>query len=152
VSTLKDIRPDVVILPLLSRRGLYGSKGMDAWIAGVSQTVSEVSKFSRVVVLGDDPKVGFDVPGCLTTKHDPSKCSKDRKSAVLEDRLAAERMATELAGGRWFDISNWFCTKDSCPAVVAGLVVRRDDNHLTAAFSEYLWPRIDQIPMLLDID
>lgn len=151
IKSLKKLQPDVVILPLLSRRGLYGSKGLAPWREGVSYTASAIAAFSKVVVLGDDPKVGFDVPSCLSAKQDPSKCAKNRAHSVLRERLEAERLAAEHAGAEWFDISDWFCTRDSCPVAVAGMVVRRDDNHLTRTFSEYLWPRMDQIPTLSDV-
>jgi hypothetical protein len=63
-----------------------------------------------------------------------------------------ERDAALAGGGFWFDISPWFCTAKACPMVVDGIVVRRDDNHLTAEFAEYLWPRFSQITPLVETE
>jgi hypothetical protein len=148
VAKLREIKPDVVVLPLLSRRGLYGGGGQKAWSEGISRTTRELSNFAKVVVIGDDPKVGFDVPSCLQKNQDSLKCAKPTRESVLVDRLNMERDATLAGGGFWFDISPWFCTAKACPMVVDGVVVRRDDNHLTAEFAEYLWPRFSQITPL----
>lgn len=150
VKTLSTLHPSVVVLPLLSRRGLIDPRGLASWRWAIEQTASEIGEFSSVVILGDDPKVGFDVPSCLLDKKNPSLCGKSRSSAVLKDRLIIEKNAAEAAGAQWFDVSDWFCTESVCPSVVSNLVVRRDDNHLTKSFSEYLWPRVDQITVLCE--
>ena len=152
VSKLREIKPDVVVLPLLSRRGLYGGGSQKTWSEGISRTTKELSYFSEVIVLGDDPKVGFDVPSCLQKNKNFVKCAKPAKESILTDRLDMERDAALAGGGFWFDISPWFCTAKACPMVVDGIVVRRDDNHLTAEFAEYLWPRFSQITPLVETE
>lgn len=145
VKEIKRLNPDVLILPLLSRRGIHDSGGLLAWGKAIESTLADFSFVPRVVVLGDDPKVGFDVPGCLASKKDPRLCQKPLSEAVLAERLDTERTATLRQGRAWRDITHWFCTDEVCPMVVAGIVVRRDDNHLTASFAEYLWPRFDSV-------
>lgn len=140
-----ELRPDVVVLPLLSRRGLMEPGGLDAWSRAITRTVKRLTATTRVVVLGDDPHVGFDVPQCLATTKNPSRCSVSLASAILTERLEMEMAATESAAGEWYDISQWFCADSGCPAVAGSFVTRRDDNHATASFMAHIWPRLDPI-------
>jgi hypothetical protein len=38
----------------------------------------------------------------------------------------------------------WFCTESQCPVIVGNLLVYRDDNHMTVAWSRFLAPLLDQ--------
>jgi hypothetical protein len=46
------------------------------------------------------------------------------------------------AGYQVVDPAPWICTSTRCPAIVGNLLVYRDDTHLTAAFSTWLWPNV----------
>lgn len=76
VKEIRKLNPDVLILPLLSRRGIHDSGGLVAWGKAIESTLADFSFVPHVVVLGDDPKVGFDVPGCLASKKDPA-CARN---------------------------------------------------------------------------
>jgi hypothetical protein len=41
---------------------------------------------------------------------------------------------------RLIDLSNHICTATTCPPVVGGVLVLKDSNHLTRAFSTTLGP------------
>ena len=40
------------------------------------------------------------------------------------------------------DTSGWFCTADTCPAVIGSLLVHRDEQHLTTAYARTLSPQV----------
>lgn len=145
IAKINTIRPDAVVLPLLSRRGLSEPGKLNAWQRGIKTTVRALAGL-HVVVLGDDPQVGRDMPVCLRRSRDPRQCVIPWDQAVHPERLAAERDAAVAAGAKFHDISTWFCVpKKGCPAVAGSKVVRRDDNHLAAAFARHIWPRIDTV-------
>lgn len=145
LTRIEELKPDVVVLPLLSRRGLTEPGGITAWAREIERTVKRLSGTTRVVVLGDDPYVGIDIPKCLARTRNPSRCSISMEQAVRPDRLGPERAATVKAGGEWFDITSWFCAPTGCPAVSGRYVTRRDDNHATASFMAHIWPRLDPV-------
>ena len=145
IAKIITIRPDAVVLPLLSRRGLSEPGKLKAWQRGINTTVRALSA-ANVVVLGDDPQVGRDMPSCLRRSQDPRECIIPWDKAIHPERLSAERDAAIAAGATFHDISTWFCVpQKGCPAVAGGKVIRRDDNHLAAAFARRIWPRIDTV-------
>jgi hypothetical protein len=145
LARIEQLAPDVVVLPLLSRRGLTEPGGIKTWSREITATVSRLAATTRVVVLGDDPQVGIDIPKCLARTKDPARCAISIEKAVLPERLDAERTAASSGGGEWFDITSWFCAPAGCPATSGRFVTRRDDNHATASFAAHIWPRLDPV-------
>lgn len=145
LKRIEKLSPDVVVLPLLSRRGLTEPGGIKAWSREIKATVARLTATTRVVVLGDDPQVGIDIPKCLARTKDPARCAIPLKKAVLPERLNAERAAALAGGGEWFDVTSWFCASTGCPATSGRFVIRRDDNHATASFASHIWPRLDPV-------
>jgi hypothetical protein len=144
-AKIEQLRPDVLLLPLLSRRGLAEPGRLATWRREIDRTVKRFTPMTRVVVLGDDPQVGIHIPRCLRTHKDPRKCIIAWSDAIRSDRLAVERAATLRAGGEFHDISRWFCTTGGCPAVANRFVIRRDDNHVAAAYARHIWSRLDPV-------
>ena len=139
MKKIRALGPDLVVLPLMSNRTLVKSGVERQWRTGIERTVLAVAEFSTVVTFGDDPLVKGDVPVCL--RRHPSAiqmCTTRYSYAVNSARLNLERAATKAGGGVFFDITEWFCTKKGCPASVEGVVVRRDDNHITDTFARFL--------------
>jgi hypothetical protein len=136
---VKALKADLVVLPLMTNRTLV-KPGIEAqWRTAISHAVTELATVSSVVAFGDDPRVGIDIPSCLKRHpHAVQRCTTNYNKAVSPTRLAMERAATEAGGGSFFDISPWFCTPKGCPASVGGVVVRRDDNHITNTFARFL--------------
>lgn len=136
---IKALSPDLVVLPLMSNRTLVKPGAGAQWRSAIEMTVAELEKVTSVVTFGDDPLVKEDMPSCLR-RHPRSvqRCTTSYSYAVSVARLSLEKSATEVAGGSFFDITEWFCTKRGCPATIAGVVVRRDDNHITNTFARFL--------------
>lgn len=40
------------------------------------------------------------------------------------------------------DTSGWFCTRETCPAVVGSMLVKRDEQHLTTTYARALAPEL----------
>ena len=87
------------------------------------------------------PKPAGDVPECLSGHPgDAAACAIPAERAVDAPGLAAERTAAEGAGAAYVDVGPWLCAASACPAVVAGRLVYRDDNHLTTSYAAWLAP------------
>jgi hypothetical protein len=78
---------------------------------------------------------------CLSAHlDDVAACTPSRSAAVNERGIATESSATLAGGGRYVDLTQLFCTKDSCPVIVGNTLVYFDDNHLTVEHSRQLAP------------
>ena len=94
-----------------------------------------------VVLLYDNPRFPIDVPTCLSRavrRGEPleSACMQ-RQSQVLDARMA--QMRRDIAAGHSrissLELTRHYCQDGNCPAYRDGLVVYRDNNHLSAAFA-----------------
>lgn len=89
---------------------------------------------ARVVVVRDNPALGYAVPECLATESDYRRCGRSRAAAERPDptvealsRLPRRRVAL-------IDMADQICRERRCPAVVGGVTVYFDASHLTATY------------------
>ncbi len=141
---IRVLEPDLVVFPMLTRRGVSGSPGkkaLPAWRDGLARSIDAVrGEHTEILILGDTPKTnGKDIPGCVAAHRDDVRpCGNTRSAAVFTDRL---RMLEETAAAHdasYIDVSDWFCGPQRCPAVIDGRVVYRDNHHLSDGFSRSL--------------
>ncbi|WPF82464.1 acyltransferase family protein [Sanguibacter sp. 4.1] len=95
-----------------------------------------------VVVLADNPLMLPDdaTSECVLEHLDgPEACERSRAEAMPTDHQIA---AAHLADVDLVDTAPWFCTSDTCPAVVGSVLVYRDEQHLTPAYTRTLVPRL----------
>ncbi len=53
--------------------------------------------------------------------------------------MRQEQAAVTGAGGSYVNTLYWFCsTESTCPPIVDGVLVYRDDNHITATYASFL--------------
>jgi hypothetical protein len=82
-----------------------------------------------------------DTPTCLgMNAGNPSACDGAPQEWIRQDPLAsaAERLDSPLVTP--VDLNDHICTDTVCPAVLGGLIVYADFNHLSATFSRTLAP------------
>ncbi|MGO4649107.1 acyltransferase family protein [Nocardia sp. 2YAB30] len=144
LARLRDERPRLIVVSM-SRRygGDFGFVSYDqAWIDSLHRLVAQMRAFgSAVLVLGGIPDPHSTVPACLSEHiDDASACAPARPVAVNDAGIAAERAAATAGGGQYADLTPLFCTAARCPPIVGNNLVYRDDNHLTASYSQTLGP------------
>jgi hypothetical protein len=144
-TTIREMQPDLVIFPVLSRFRLVNNGGIAAFSAGLGKSISAVAGLgTKVLVLGETPKTnGEDIPSCLARyKTDISKCANPRSRAEFPERIkyisdeAAQHSAT------YVNPVDWFCTADVCPGQIGGRIVYRDYNHISDQFARYRSPQV----------
>jgi len=118
--------------------------GPEEWAAGTDETVARLAAVARrVLLIGDNPASVEDPPACLSAHlDDASACDTDRVDAVRPDRISAEVVAARENGVTFVDTSDWFCTADTCPAVVGNVLVMRDETHITTSMAMFLQPLV----------
>jgi peptidoglycan/LPS O-acetylase OafA/YrhL len=93
----------------------------------------------RIAILADTPAAATDVPVCLSAHlQDITRCATSRLYAFGRQHLIRERAAAKASGATLIDLSDAICPGDPCQPVVRGMIVYRDDHHLTATFAASL--------------
>jgi hypothetical protein len=146
VSALRRMGPDLVVTALL--RWQYPARTSDASAraqgAGMARMLERVP--GRKVILADTPFPSHDVPACLS-KHldDVRPCAVASYRRTSGDSPARERIAAERSGGELVNLGHAICGHPGdCPVVRDGMIVFRDEHHLTATFSRSLAPFMER--------
>lgn len=148
---IRSLRPDLVIFPMLTRRGVIGSPGraaLPAWEDGLGRSIDAVrTEGTGVLILGDTPKTnGNDVPGCVRAqRRNIVRCGNPRDAAVFPERMAMLARTAQQHTASFVDVSDWFCGPARCGAVIGRHVVYRDNHHLSDGFSRSLGPLVGSL-------
>jgi hypothetical protein len=98
------------------------------------------SRTARVVVISDNPAVGFDPNNCLRAGTIDA-CSFDRSAGLVSPDplgLAADLVPHSMV----VDFTEVFCDSQRCNVVISGANVYRDQDHLTSTFANTMGPTI----------
>ena len=133
------LRPDLLVL---SNR--YGGAEPDQWLQATATTLQRFAPAkARTIVLSPPPETG-NLQKCYTRLSEPSQCTKPISDVYRAFRTVEKRAADQF-GAQFVDTSSWFCAKDLCPAVVASAPVHFDGRHLSASYSRFLGPYVEQV-------
>jgi hypothetical protein len=147
-AAIRDIQPDLVIFPVLSRYHLVNGGGIAAFSAGLGEAISAVAgPDTKVLVLGETPKTnGEDIPSCLARHQtDISRCANPRSKAEFPDRIKHISDVAAQHSATYVNPVDWFCTADVCPGEIGGRIVYRDFNHISDQFARYRAPQIGEV-------
>lgn len=99
---------------------------------------------SKVAVIRDNPQITTGALQCVTnaasSTTDFGACRVSRSSGLGGTDwgvVAARGTAVPV-----IDMERYFCAGDSCPVVIGGVIVYRDEHHITATFSKTLAPML----------
>jgi hypothetical protein len=152
VDTIVTLHPAAGVMASYTGATLRGFRSEDPLSTdelrlGTRRTLQKLSGAGfPIVVLRDSPLPPSDIPACVARRalRQPdggAGCDFAASTALNEPAFAAERAAGEgLPGVYYLSLSDLICPGSSCPATQHGLLVYRDDNHLTGAFAESLAP------------
>jgi peptidoglycan/LPS O-acetylase OafA/YrhL len=115
------------------------------WRDGTAHTFERLrSEGVPVLLLGDTPRPGFDVPNCLArvawkgSGHcDPFLRSKSLNDSVF---LAEQEAARQFSGVTVLDLAGQICHGAYCDIIRNGMILYRDNDHLTGTFARSLTP------------
>jgi len=127
-----------------NRRDVVAQGLLDAW-----DPVLDAG--TPIIAILDNPSSDVDPNDCLLKegRGDPSRCDRLRSDVLVEhDPL---RDATDRSDGRvpLVEMTDHYCRGDSCPAVIGGANVHRDNDHISSTYvrsmAPYLWERIEPL-------
>jgi hypothetical protein len=115
---------------------------LDDWGDGLERTLDTLAdRAKHVVLIGDTPRSKVDPPECVSG-HMASAlaCATPAGEATDAIRLRADADTARTAGVAFIDPTAWLCPSQPCPAVVSGVLVFRDGDHMTATYAAALAP------------
>ena len=127
--------------------GLNGAN--DTWRRGSRNTLETLDSAGlKTILLRDTPLPGFNIPDCLAGNtswwarkraHENNPCTLDRAKAISDGVFRAEQdAAAGLRHVSILDLSDFFCDGAVCPPLKNGLIVYRDESHITGTFARSL--------------
>lgn len=119
------------------------------WQEGTRRLVETLTSAGvRTVLIRDTPRPGIVIPTCLARAswsllRRPGECQVSRDVAVDTIVSSLERAAIAgIDGAEIADLTDAICDEATCAPTQDGVVVFKDSNHLTAAFSRMMAPAL----------
>ncbi|MEV0806626.1 SGNH hydrolase domain-containing protein [Micromonospora sp. NPDC050200] len=126
-------------------RTLKGAEGRAALVDGMRRTWRSLAQVAPLVVLRDTPAPRLDVAECVSAHREQlTRCAVPRDDALAGIGPLQVDAAKGLTGVRLVDLNDAICPADRCAAVIGGVLVYRDTNHLTATYARTLATRLDE--------
>ena len=98
---------------------------------------------TQVLYVEDTPYPGTDVPACMSEHlSDWSACAFPRRTAGRPDALVAAVVTGRLRGVAVISAWGSLCPGRVCPAARGGVLLYRDDSHLTDTVARQLVPSL----------
>ncbi len=145
IARLKALKPDLTLVSM-SRMAIHPMTAGDDTIAArgaaIARMIAKVPGKTAVIV--DTPYAKRDVPGCLSAHQDNADaCSIPPGTAFAGDFGKAEAVAATASGAGIIDLTAKFVLDTGpVPVVINGMIVYRDECHMTATFSKALGPAL----------
>jgi peptidoglycan/LPS O-acetylase OafA/YrhL len=99
-----------------------------------------VARGARVAVIDDTPHPGSAGAACFTSHLNSPQACDLTPSATMDASNYLSAASAHLPGSFAINLNDYFCSRTSCPAVIGGVFVYRDDSHMTATFARTLAP------------
>ena len=132
------------------RRSSADTSSRLAFVHGLERTVRALrAAGKKVVVLGQVPEIGTNVPNCLARNYlplsPPSECSveAERVRQRLDFSNTTIARLDERPGVCTFLPSEALCTATSCRTTADNVILYKDDDHLSVAGAKRLAQRFD---------
>jgi hypothetical protein len=136
---VSSLKPDVVVLGSAASYPFSRTQ----WIEGTTQVLGAIQSAKRIYVIQATPALPFDGPACLSRRDWRAgflTWSKDctaplQDSHVLEVHRWIAQAASPYPKVQMLDLNKAVCPDGRCQAERDGIVVFRDNQHLTATFA-----------------
>ncbi|WP_225623841.1 SGNH hydrolase domain-containing protein [Rhodococcus rhodochrous] len=136
------LKPDVLFVSY-SNYAQFSKNGQAALTDGAISTLRKIrDSGSKIVILRDTPSFPVNIAECVDANRTTlSRCALPREEAILRRDRTQETVAA-ASSATLIDLLDAICPADRCAPVIGGVLVWRDDNHLTATYARSLASRL----------
>jgi peptidoglycan/LPS O-acetylase OafA/YrhL len=140
---LAEERP-LMVITSSSFSYAFSGDGPDPARTGKRQAwASLLERGVPVIALDDTPRPAFDVRDCVAQNpRNLVRCATARAEA-LPQRGSEAPTVQGLANAHAVNLNAAICPADPCAAVIGGVLVYRDNNHLTGTYARSLSERLE---------
>jgi peptidoglycan/LPS O-acetylase OafA/YrhL len=156
IAKINRLRPDLVIVSQeveAAPGNLYYTSNQ--WRAGLADFFSSITVPNvHFDVIGNIPTISHDPPLCLNAHPDDVPACSAPRAKAINSYNQAEAEAVNSVGGRYVDVTPWFCSA-TCTAVIGDYQVYYDGYHVTGAYAATLEGVMSgalQLPASTDVD
>jgi peptidoglycan/LPS O-acetylase OafA/YrhL len=145
VAVLAERRPDIVVVTM-SHRGIFPALAADRTLQLEGEAIGRaVARLpGQKLVMIDTLRTSTDIPACIAAHPaDVRPCAISREVGMTKYFGVRERIAAEVSGAGVLDLLWAVCPAMPCQVVRDGMIVYRDNHHLTATFSASLAPALE---------
>ncbi len=134
----RQLRPRLIVLASRENYVSSATERESAWAA----TLARLTPLGVPIVhILDSPYPGFDVPTCLSgALRDWSRCAFPRSASTTPDPVRVLLDAGLVRGVAQLDVTDLICPDATCPAASGGVLLYRDESHLSDTFVRALLP------------
>jgi len=148
---LRREQPQIIVISSYEYRviedgtPLSGAENRRALVESMRRTWQGLAETSKVVVLRDTPAPRIDIAECVSAHREQlTRCAVPRDEALAGIGPLQAEAARGLDRVWLLDLNDAICPGSRCPAVIGGVLVYRDTNHLTATYARSLGALLDE--------
>ena len=145
IRVLADQQPDIVVVTM-SHRGIFPTLAADRTLEREGEAIGRavLRLPGRPLLMIDTFRTSTDIPGCIAANPaDVRPCAISREVGMTRYFGIRERIAASVAGAGVVDLISSVCPAMPCQVVRDGMIVYRDNHHLTATFAATLAPALE---------
>jgi hypothetical protein len=149
IARLNAHPPDLAIVHM--SRWIYNVNPSDGGLTAqgnaMAREMNKIPNSATLVMISDIPDPwNMSVPECLSAHlTDYRKCAFPRATAFGSAMGKREATAAKASSASLITLTDAICPgTGACPSVLNGMIIFRDQHHLTATFATSLGPVLDQ--------
>ena len=137
LSFIASVKPSLILVGAYSRY----ENGLDRERAAWASLLERLSVVAPVAYLQDTPYPGKNVPTCLSANLDDwSACTFPRSPALRPDPVPGLIKDGRLPGVTLLPVVDVLCPSDPCATARGGVMLYRDQSHVSNTAAEVLAP------------
>ncbi|MGK2882402.1 MAG: acyltransferase family protein [Mycobacterium sp.] len=138
IDSIVAKRPAIVFVSALNEYIPQTDEVLDAWSVSLTKLAASGAK---LVYIRDTPWPARSIPECVSSATDDwSRCAFPASDAI--DPVVTGTLQGTLPATTVIDLNGYLCDGDVCPAVRNGIMLYRDDSHLSNTAVKALTPAL----------
>ena len=134
------LKPDVLVVG--QARGIVSYD-----IPGFAEMIGKIHGQKDMILLGDNPYPagGAELRSTCLSRHQDNitRCNLKAREAVSATYNNQLLTVAKQNGAEMIPVEQWFCSKETCPAVINNIQVYRTGQHITSTYATVLTPCLE---------
>jgi len=145
IKRINQLQPNLLIVSQEHQSNVQGVPFTESqWRTGLEATFAKLTiPKANIVVIGNVPHLPVPGPQCLSEHLTYVQTCSAPSDKVTSSYDTADKDAVTAAGGRYIDVTPWFCST-TCTAIVGKYEVYINKGHVTRVYSYFLEPDMEQ--------